>query len=103
VEVEGFPCRQSSFPFATKLRCRPFSENRRGRLRLSGLRERLDAYRDLHVDFDGFAFLEAEIELGFGFGFLLLNRLFVLHILEVVLEGDVEVEGVRSVLKVDGS
>lgn len=97
--VEEFPCRRSSCPSSTILHCRLFSK-----MKMS-LRKTLDSdgdastHRYFHVDFDGFSLLKSEIELSSRLSLFFLTSLFILHVLEVILKGDVEVERVRSILE----
>lgn len=53
---------------------------------------------NVYVYFDGLAFFESEIELGGGF---VAESLLLLEDLEVILEGDVEVEAVGAIRESD--
>lgn len=61
----------------------------------------LETHRDLHVDLDGFALLEAQVQLLLRFDLFLLDLLLVLDPLEVVLQGDVQVERVGPVAEAE--
>lgn len=101
VAAGGFLSRRFSCPSATWSRCRLFSGKIKKKINLTVSDQHEPTHRNLHVDLDGFALLKTEIQDGLRVRFLFLQRLGVLHVLEVILQRHVEVKRVRSVLQVD--